>query len=332
MVRVLLLAAGYGTRLQRDLEEDGGRLYSHLRGLPKALVPVGHRPLASHWLEAANGAGAELYIVTNAAHHQMFVRWAVNSGLPPSRVVSDGTRTNETRLGAVADMELAVRRLGLGGDDLVVVGGDTLFKGGFSLAAFLAERAAGPGAAESAALWYEDEEVEKRGVLELDGDGRVAGFLEKPRREDTESRKACPCFYLYTPAALALLPEYLEAVRGRDRRLADSPGHFLAWAHTRVPVRAVRVEGRYDIGGLASYVEANRELRGDGDAAARAIKRGVSGTGSPLGGASPRSSEDGGDGDGDGPPGCPADVPWGGVVAAAGLAVVVAAVRLIVKR
>ena len=40
---VLILAAGYGTRLQRDIKNDITGNYSHLQGLPKALLPIGNK-------------------------------------------------------------------------------------------------------------------------------------------------------------------------------------------------------------------------------------------------------------------------------------------------
>ena len=40
---VLILAAGYGTRLQRDIQNDITGKYSHLKGLPKALLPIGNK-------------------------------------------------------------------------------------------------------------------------------------------------------------------------------------------------------------------------------------------------------------------------------------------------
>ena len=38
---VLVLAAGYGTRLARDIAEDPSKEYAHLQDLPKPLLPIG---------------------------------------------------------------------------------------------------------------------------------------------------------------------------------------------------------------------------------------------------------------------------------------------------
>ncbi|RIB18785.1 hypothetical protein C2G38_2183601 [Gigaspora rosea] len=39
--KILILGAGYGTQLQRDILQDTSQKYSHLLGSPKALLPVG---------------------------------------------------------------------------------------------------------------------------------------------------------------------------------------------------------------------------------------------------------------------------------------------------
>ena len=41
-MNVLILAAGYGTRLARDIQNDTSGNYTNLKGLPKALLPIGN--------------------------------------------------------------------------------------------------------------------------------------------------------------------------------------------------------------------------------------------------------------------------------------------------
>ncbi len=45
MVKAVILAAGYGTRLTRDIEADTTGVYAHLVGVPKPLLPIGTRGL-----------------------------------------------------------------------------------------------------------------------------------------------------------------------------------------------------------------------------------------------------------------------------------------------
>lgn len=49
-MKVLILAAGYGTRFARDLEVHKDK-YPHLVGVAKPLLPVAGKPLISHWID-----------------------------------------------------------------------------------------------------------------------------------------------------------------------------------------------------------------------------------------------------------------------------------------
>ena len=62
----------------------------------------------------------------------------------------------------------------------------------------------------------------------------------------------CPPFYVYPPAALALIPEYLTA-----GEFPDAPGNLVAWLHRRAPVYGrVFAEARYNVGTPKSYAGA----------------------------------------------------------------------------
>ena len=63
-MKVLLLGAGYGTRLARDLAAYGE--YPTLVGVPKPLLPIGGKPLISHWMDillACPETAEEVYVV-----------------------------------------------------------------------------------------------------------------------------------------------------------------------------------------------------------------------------------------------------------------------------
>jgi choline kinase len=47
-MKVLILAAGYGTRLEKDLEKTES--HKDLIGIPKPLLPIAGSPLISHWM------------------------------------------------------------------------------------------------------------------------------------------------------------------------------------------------------------------------------------------------------------------------------------------
>lgn len=66
-MKAVILAAGYGTRLQRDVDADGSGRYRHLSGVAKPLLPVGRRALISHWVSALTASGCVdgIYVVVS---------------------------------------------------------------------------------------------------------------------------------------------------------------------------------------------------------------------------------------------------------------------------
>lgn len=66
-MKALILAAGYGTRLERDLKAETSGKYVHLLGIPKPLMPIGGKPLITRWMECLNDEDFidEVYVVVS---------------------------------------------------------------------------------------------------------------------------------------------------------------------------------------------------------------------------------------------------------------------------
>ncbi|XP_017568997.1 uncharacterized protein zgc:136439 [Pygocentrus nattereri] len=263
-MKAVVLAAGYGTRLQRGIENDPTGEFKHLGGIAKPLLPIGGRVLLSHWLRALTHTACvdTVVVVTNALHHEAFQKWAEE--FPNVKILNDGTRKNEERLGAVACLQLAVKHFGLD-DHIIVIGGDTLFKEDFSLRAFT-ERFAEVQKKDkdsSLVLSYQcrDEETSKYGILEVDSDLRVQCMKEKPFPTETNSRSACPCFYLFSRTTLPLLDAFLKEKEEGPIEERDAPGTFLSWLLLRRPVYVYRISGRFDVGNLPSYIECDKYFK-----------------------------------------------------------------------
>ncbi|KAI9268009.1 nucleotide-diphospho-sugar transferase [Phascolomyces articulosus] len=252
---VLILGAGYGTRLQRDLHASSD--YKHLLGVPKALLPLGGRDaLITHWLDLFRSHNInDIYVVTNAATYDAFVSWAERNQVRQENIVSDGTLTNETRLGAVPDIAFGIHHFGLEQDSVLVVGGDTLFLSDFQLQDLLAQVT--PGSCLVTTYAVPDSEVHKFGIVETDQEGIMTSFLEKPNPKETTSRLACPCFYLFDKQALPLLDAFVEEFKGQPKETFDATGKFLAYLYPRFKVKTFPISGRIDVGGLKSYIDAN---------------------------------------------------------------------------
>lgn len=234
-MKALILAAGYATRL-RPLTDT----------IPKQLLPVGGRPMVDWILDRINETSAgEVHLVTNARFARDFERWAEDKDV---HVHNDGTTSNEDRLGAIGD----IRFVGLD-DDLLVVAGDNLFDD--SLADYEAYWRAKGGSCV-AVLDVGNPELAKRyGVVDVDADDRVVGFIEKP--EDPPTTLCATATYLYRREHARLVGTYLD-----DGNPTDQPGNFVAWLHKREPVYAYRFSGEwYDIGDAHQLFEADNRMR-----------------------------------------------------------------------
>lgn len=242
-MRALLLAAGYATRLEPFTTD-----------CPKPLLPVAGVPMLDYILSKVFQAGdlASVTLVTNHKFFEHFANWLQWRKPPvPIDLIDDGSTSNETRLGAIGDIALAIERQGLD-DDLLVLATDNLFS--FDLAEFAAF--ARRRAADAVILRHEPDLAARRrtGIAEIDADHRLIGFAEKP--EQPKTSWAVPPFYYYRRETVPELRRYLD-----EGNNPDAPGNFVAWLHQRRPIYGFRVTSEVvDIGTPDIYREANRRL------------------------------------------------------------------------
>ena len=105
--------------------------------------------------------------------------------------------------------------------------------------------------------------MSKSGIVELDERGYVTQFLEKPNAKDTKSRLGSPCFYLIPENALHFVSDYMNEMKSKNVPISqmDASGTWIAWLVGKFPIKAVSISGRLDIGGLASFIEAEDYLK-----------------------------------------------------------------------
>lgn len=158
--------------------------------------------------------------------------------------VNDGTLTNDTRLGAIGDIQFVIDQLKID-DDLMIIAGDNLFE--FELvdfANFFYDKDS-----DCITTYHEANEAQlkRAGVIEIDEASRVLSFEEKP--EQPKSSFCVPAFYLYRKDTLPFFQKYLE-----EGNNPDAPGHFVPYLIKHKAVHAFQFQGkRYDIGTLESY-------------------------------------------------------------------------------
>ena len=96
----------------------------------------------------------------------------------------------------------------------------------------------------------------RRGVVNLDGDGKISSFVEKPPQPT--STLIGIALYFYPRATLPLIKRYLA-----EGNNPDQPGRFVQWLYPRQPVYTWAVPGLwYDIGSKETLEEANRIFAG----------------------------------------------------------------------
>ncbi len=243
-MQAIVLAAGYATRL-----------YPLTLDTPKPLLEVGGHPI----LERLLGQLAEIpslervYVVTNAKFAPHFREFAGGwAGRLELEVVDDGTESDETKLGAIGDLDLVIRDRGLD-DDLLVAAGDSIFEGA-RLDDFARLGLEKHAPVEAVYDVGDLEAVKRYSVITADTAGRVVAFEEKP--DEPQSTLAGIALYFYPRSTLPLISRYLA-----EGNNPDQPGRLVEWMHTRTPVYVWSVPGRwYDIGSPETLEQADRAL------------------------------------------------------------------------
>ena len=234
----IVIAAGYATRL--------GEL---TRNFPKPLLKIGSSTILGRMLDDIDRISDvdEHIIVTNHKFAPIFEQWAAEQHYQkPVAIVDDGTETNETRLGAVCDLLMAINRFQVDEDILVVAADNLLFFSFQEFVDFAREKGT------SCIMCHEQPSIEKlqrTGVIVVDDQMRVLNMEEKPL--EPKSHWAVPPFYIYKKHDLELVRHSVENGCGKD-----APGNLAHYMVEHTVMHAWPMSaGRFDIGSLDTYYE-----------------------------------------------------------------------------
>ncbi len=235
-MKSIVLAAGYATRL-----------YPLTENFPKPLLKIAGKSILD-WLlddiDTIEGINEHI-IISNHKYAEHFENWKKTASLKnPVTIIDDGSVSNETRLGAVKDIQFAIESLKLE-DDLLIVAGDNML--GFSLKK-LADLFYEKNSAVVIASYEENVDTLRRsGVMIPDDKFRVIAMEEKP--QDPKSNWRVGPFYIYKKDELHFVKQAIEDGCG-----TDAPGSFVGYLCEKTNVYALKNPGeRYDIGTLESY-------------------------------------------------------------------------------
>ena len=243
-MKVLILAAGYGTRLAAVIKDT-----------PKPLIPINGRPMIDYIVDKLVGVQglSEVVVVTNNKFCGHFERWGATRKDVKVRVVKDGTNTPEERLGSVGDIQFVWQREA-SPDDWLIVGGDNLFDqnlGDFMRFALQKSPAVTIGIYDI----HDVAAASKFGVVAVDQSQKVVSFQEKPK--NPLSSLITMCLYYFPRTTLGYLKEYLSTSTA-----TDAAGSYIQWLSENKNVYGFNFQGKwYDIGSIESLNEAQKYFK-----------------------------------------------------------------------
>lgn len=235
----IVIAAGYATRL-----------YPLTENFPKPLLEIGSSSILGRMMEDIDRIEEidEHIIVSNHKFSRHFEEWADKQDTRcPVTIIDDGTETNETRLGAVRDLLLAIDRCNVD-DDMMVVAADNILDFSFQgFVDFFKEKGT------SVIMCHHEPELKKlqrTGVIKVDENMKVLLMQEKP--ENPVSNWAVPPFYIYSRNDIPLIKDCMNHGCG-----FDAPGNLAHYLAEVTTLHAWQMPGkRFDIGTLDTYYEA----------------------------------------------------------------------------
>lgn len=227
--KALLMAAGLGTRL-RPLTER----------VPKCLVPIAGRPLLDYWVDALVRAGVrEALINTHHLPEQVRAYIELVNAAGPLQLVE----SYEPELLGSAGTVHANRDYVPEGGEALIIYSDNLSDVDLSELIAFHRSHSDP----FTMLLFRAPRPEKCGIAELDGDGRIVSFVEKPKQPRSDLANAG--VYVMTAAAYHEIGDLNAFDLGFDA-LPRFAGRMRGFVH----------EGYHrDIGDLESLAQAERD-------------------------------------------------------------------------
>lgn len=237
----IILAAGYATRL-----------YPLTIDKPKALLPVADKPILDYIISEIETIEEinKIVVISNNKFYKNFINWKENRiNKIETIILNDNTMDDETKLGAIGDLQFAIETLNLEKEELLIIAGDNLFT--FKLKDFYNEYKNKNSDMILVKEINEIEELRRMANVMVDKDMKVINMEEKP--QNPKSNIAAFASYIYKKETVPLIKQYLS-----EGNNPDAPGFFPSWLYQRKDVYAYKFNGEcYDIGTPTSYKQVN---------------------------------------------------------------------------
>jgi len=248
-MKALILSAGYATRL-----------YPLTLNTPKPLLKLHGRPILDYIIEKIEHVGDvnQISIISNNKFFDQFEEWLTpKMAFYPDKfkLLNDGSNTVEDRLGAIGDIDLAIRQAGID-DDLLIVAGDNLFD--FDLNDFI-KFGLNNKPFHSICLYLPANnhvDLTRFGIVQLNECAQITDFEEKPKTP--KSNLIATCIYFIPKEKLYLTQKYLS--EGHHK---DTPGSYIRWLTQNDKVFGKICDGTwFDLGDFDAISEAIMHLNG----------------------------------------------------------------------
>lgn len=216
-MNILILAAGYGTRLK----EFG-------ISLPKGLIEIhGKTILARLLADISNLEYQNSLLVSNNRFVDLYKQFCADNSCSRMEVLSDNTTNPEQRLGGVGDILFALDVKNWWHEDLLVCPSDTPTEQILTDFITFCRNYATQKAATILKQLSQATIASRLGCATLASDYKITGFFEKP--EIPPSELAAIPFYYYSQETLAYIEQNREELVNSEGKKLDSPGELVMW-------------------------------------------------------------------------------------------------------
>ncbi len=231
------------------------RMWPLTTGRPKPLLMISGKPIVEHIVENLENVRSidKIYIATNKKFEDHFNNWIKTTKLDGKiKLIIEPASKEEEKKGSIGALDYLINTEQIN-DDLIVVAGDNLFD--FRLKDFVDYYHEKKGVVIA---FYDIGDLlaaQKFGVGELDSNGKLVDFLEKPEKpKSTFVSTGC---YIFPKDVLKTVSTYLK-----DKNNPDAPGYFISWLYKKLAIYGFKFKGKwYDVGSFEAYLEAEKEYK-----------------------------------------------------------------------
>lgn len=240
-MKAIILAAGYANRL-----------YPLIKDRPKPLLTIRKKPIIEYIIAKLESLEQinQIFIVTNQKFFSQFQDWLDDfPSLKSIKLISDDSFSGSDSPGAIKDIDIVIKKEQIS-EDLLVIAGDNLFS--FGLRNFI--EFAGKKKPQSSIGIYNFSgkfDSGKFGVVQINSEGEIVDFQEKPSR--SVSSLIATCLYFFPGEKLHLISDYLN-----HNLQNDAAGDYISWLVKSDKVYGYSFnEGSWlDVGDTDAYTEA----------------------------------------------------------------------------